>query len=92
MLVGQFTEAEVWVVEGVHQLAHVLDAFAQLRGVIGKTLRRKIAREQRRVYRVAGHHPALEREHDAGGKDRVEKTIRVAHEQETFDAAVARMI
>src|SRR5207302_8669836 len=84
-------KAEVRIVESVHQLAHVLDSFAQLRGVIGKALWRKIAREQRLVHRVASHRTALEREHDAGRKHRVEKTIRVAHEQETFDTAVARV-
>src|SRR5438094_1655392 len=91
ILVGQFPEAEVRVVKGVNQLAHVLDALPQLGRVFPETRRREIARQERLVDGVAGHHPALERQHDAGRKDRIEETIGVADEQEPFDSAIARV-
>ena len=41
--------------------------------------------------RVAGEHAALEREHQAAAENRIEKTKRVAHEQQPLAAAVARV-
>src|SRR6185369_10864593 len=91
MFVRQLAEAEVRIVKGVNQLAHVLDPFTQLRGVIPESRGREIIRGERFVNRVTGHNPAFEGQHDAGRKNRIKKTIRVADEQETFHTAIARV-
>jgi len=66
VLVGQVAKAEVRVVKGVHQFAHVLDPLAQRGGVALELLWAEIAGIDRLVHRVGGQHPALEREHEAG--------------------------
>src|SRR5438128_4921028 len=66
MTVRQFAKTEVRVVKRVHQFAHVLNAFPKFGRVILEAFRRKIARAQRFMNGVAGHHAALEGEHHAG--------------------------
>src|SRR5581483_7674790 len=72
--------------------AHVFDARAEEGGVGSEAGRGEIAFDQRGVDGIGGEHAALEREHDTGGEDGIEKGEGVADQQQSFRAAVAGMV
>ena len=92
MFVGQVAKAEVRVVEGVHQLAHVLDALAQRGGVALEPRRAEVIGLDGLVHRVGGQHPALECQHEPGRENGIEKAVGIAEQQQAFAAAVSRVI
>ena len=92
MLFDEVPESEVGVVEGVHQLAHVLDALAQRGGVVLELRRGKIIGLDCRVHSVGSHHATLEREHEAGRENGIEKAEGIAEQQQSFAATMPRVI
>ena len=88
ILPDQVAEREVGMVKNVHELAHILDAFAQRGGVPLELHRGKIIGLDCRVHRVGRHHAALEREHEAGRENGIEKAEGIAEQQQAFAAAM----
>ena len=91
MRLDDFAEGEGGVVEGIDELAHVFDALADGRAVLGEARWGKIARDEAFVDGFGDELAALEREHHAAAEDRIEEGQRIACEDEAGRGAVARV-
>ena len=92
IMLEKVAEAELVIVKGVDQLAHGLDALAELCSVVGERAAETSPGVSAASTASAGQFAAAQRQEHAGGKYRIEKRKGVARQDQSVGGAMPRAV